>query len=232
MRNPARKLGPQRKPSTAITPIEYGGLQRAYDHFNKVLFASELPDVFITYQRKANSMGYFSADRFAGRVDELGKQHELALNPDNFVNQTDLQICQTLCHEMTHAWQQACGEPPSHNYHDKEWSTKMVAIGLQPSSTGAPGGKATGSRMSDYPIKGGLFLKAYADLAATGWKLNLESAHRLPKKPGTESKTKFACPKCPQVCWGKPSLELTCTLCGTHMKLAKPAKVERLRRAA
>jgi hypothetical protein len=36
----------------AITPIEYGGLQEAYDHFNTELFGKSLPDVFITYQRR------------------------------------------------------------------------------------------------------------------------------------------------------------------------------------
>src|SRR5215831_15257170 len=67
----------------AITPVEYTGLQKAYDHFNAELFGKTLPDVFITYQRKAHSRGYFSADRFAGRVGKFGK-HELALNPDAF----------------------------------------------------------------------------------------------------------------------------------------------------
>ena len=38
-----------RKKSDAITPIEYSGLQAAYDHFNKELFGGQLPDVFITY---------------------------------------------------------------------------------------------------------------------------------------------------------------------------------------
>jgi len=44
--------------TTAITPVEYTGLSDAYDH---------LPDVFITYQRKGRSRGFFAADRFAGR---------------------------------------------------------------------------------------------------------------------------------------------------------------------
>jgi hypothetical protein len=35
--------------SIAITPVEYGGLQEAYDHFNRELFGSGLPDVLITY---------------------------------------------------------------------------------------------------------------------------------------------------------------------------------------
>ena len=47
--------------ASAITPIEYGGLQTAFDHFNAALFDGALPDVFITYQRKANSAGYFLA---------------------------------------------------------------------------------------------------------------------------------------------------------------------------
>src|SRR5262252_9445660 len=51
----------------AITPVEYGGLQQAYDHFNKELFDGALPDVFITYQRKAHSAGYFAPDRFSAR---------------------------------------------------------------------------------------------------------------------------------------------------------------------
>ena len=75
--------------SDAITPVEYSGLQAAYDHFNKELFGGKLPDVFITYQRKARSLGYFSADRFNGRLDKTGR-HELALNPDGFINESDM----------------------------------------------------------------------------------------------------------------------------------------------
>src|SRR5262249_11123546 len=58
----------------AITPIEYGGLQQAYDHFNATLFDGTLPDVFITYQRRANSAGYFAPDRFSSRT-EKSAQH-------------------------------------------------------------------------------------------------------------------------------------------------------------
>src|SRR5262245_5450206 len=98
-----RKMG-------AITPVEYSGLQKAYDHFNAELFEGALPDVFITYQRRAHSQGYFSADRFSGRVGKFGK-HELALTPDAFINQTDEQVCQTLTHEMVHVWQHTLGTP-------------------------------------------------------------------------------------------------------------------------
>jgi hypothetical protein len=85
----------------AITPVEYSGLQEAFDRFNSALFDGALPDVFITYQRKAHSAGYFSPDRFSARVGEFGK-HELALNPDGFIGQTDEQVCQTIVHEQAH----------------------------------------------------------------------------------------------------------------------------------
>jgi hypothetical protein len=199
----------------AITPIEYGGLQEAYDHFNAALFEGGLPDVFITYQRKANSFGYFSPDRFSGRIGEFGNRHELALNPDAFVGQTDEQICQTLVHEMVHGWQEqpGNGKPSTRNYHNKEWAAKMKAIGLQPSSTGMVGGKETGAKMLDYIIPDGPFTKAYAKLAATGWKLNLQSAHRPGPKGGTNSKTKFTCSACKSNAWGKPDLGDACPDC-------------------
>ena len=69
----------------------------------------------------------------------------------------------------------------------------MKAIGLQPSNTGAVGGKETGQQMTHYIIAGGPFAKAFAKLAATGWKLNLQSAHR-PGPNAAEHKAKSTCP--------------------------------------
>lgn len=51
--------------------------------------------MFITYQRRSHSRGYFSADRFSGRVDKSGR-HELALNPDYFIGRSDEEITSTL----------------------------------------------------------------------------------------------------------------------------------------
>jgi len=169
--------------SAAITPVEYGGLQKAFDHFNRALFEIGQPDVFITYQRKAHSRGYFSADQFSGRSAEFGK-HELALNPDTFINRTDEQICSTLVHEQVHLWQHAYGKPSPRRYHNKEWAMKMKLIGLQPSSAGAVGGKETGQLMPHYIIPGGPFEQAFAKLAGAGWKLNLQSAPRAGQKGG------------------------------------------------
>jgi hypothetical protein len=200
----------------AITPIEYGGLQEAYDHFNAALFDGKLPDVFITYQRRANSAGYFAADRFSGRVAKFAR-HELALNPDGFIGQSDQQIVQTLVHEMTHAWQQACGTPPARGYHNKEWATKMKAIGLQPSSTGMVGGRETGQHMGDYIIPDGPFVRSYERLAKTGWRLNLQSAPHPNATRAPKLKTKFSCETCRQNAWGKPELAIICKPCGKQM---------------
>jgi SprT-like family len=210
--------------TVAITPVEYGGLQEAFEHFDRELFEGALPDCFITYQRKANSFGYFSPDRFSGRIGKWGK-HELALNPDAFINQSDEQVCQTLVHEMAHVWQHAFGKPAARGYHNKEWAAKMRAVGLQSSSTGMVGGKETGQKMMDYIIPDGPFTTAYAKLAATGWKLNLQSAHRPGAKGGTNSKTKFTCPSCGQNAWGKPDLAILCKPCGADM-LAPALPVE------
>jgi predicted SprT family Zn-dependent metalloprotease len=197
----------------AITPVEYSGLQEAYDHFNRELFDGALPDVFITYQRKANSHGFFAADRFAGRAIDSGR-HELALNPDGFVGKSDKEICSTLVHEQAHVWQHAIGTAPKRAYHDKEWAAKMKAIGLQPSSTGMVGGRETGQHMSHYVVPGGSFEQSYDRLAASNWKLNLESAHRPGEQKGPSSKTKFTCDRCGQNAWGKPDLAILCEPCG------------------
>jgi predicted SprT family Zn-dependent metalloprotease len=202
-----------------ITPIEYSGLQDAFDHFNRELFDDTLPDVFITYQRRAHSRGYFSPDRFSARGGKFGR-HELALNPDGFVDRTDEQICSTLAHEMAHVWQQAHGSPGAGRYHNKEWAAKMKSIGLMPSSTGMVGGKQTGYQVSHYIIPDGAFAASFERLATTGWQLNLQSALIEGPKGGRNSKTKFTCVDCGQNAWGKPDLAIICEPCGVKMKSA------------
>jgi predicted SprT family Zn-dependent metalloprotease len=165
----------ERKPTEpiAITPIEYSGLQEAYDHFNAELFDGRLVDVFITYQRHAHSKGYFAADRFSGRQIAFAK-HELALNPDAFVDRSDEQIAPTLVHEMAHCWQKQHGTPGSRGYHNREWAAKMKSLGLQPSNTGVPGGKETGQSMSHYIIPDGPFAMTFRKLE----RMETESAIR------------------------------------------------------
>jgi hypothetical protein len=71
-----------------VTLAEYGGFQKAYDFFNVALFEGALPNLLVTLQRKANTRGYFSPDRFSAR-DNDRTVHELALNPNTFDGSTD-----------------------------------------------------------------------------------------------------------------------------------------------
>jgi len=197
----------------AITQAQYRAFQEAYDFFNAELFGGSLPHVLVTLQRHARARGYFAPERFTGRT-EAAAAHELALNPDLFTGRTDEEILSTLAHEMAHVWQQSHGSPPRRSYHDRQWATKMKEIGLQPSTTGEPGGKETGQSVTHYIIGGGAYAKAYAKLKARGFQLRWQSAPAGKEaKAKKASKTKFTCPDCGQNAWGKPDVLLICGAC-------------------
>src|SRR5437763_12240072 len=199
--------------TAAITITEYQGFQHAYDFFNRELFEGSLPQVLVTLQRHANTRGYFSPERFAGRIDEAAVQ-ELALNPDEFTGRTDAMILSTLVHEMCHIWQQTHGKAPRRGYHDRQWAGKMREIGLQPSSTGEEGGKETGQSVSHYILPGGRYGKAYAKLALQGFALHWQSAPVSGEGRAKKlSKVKFTCPECGQNAWAKPGARLLCGEC-------------------
>jgi SprT-like family len=228
MRKPKTKMKTKAKAKTKAkqlkpTPVEYGGLQQAYDYLNTKLFDGQLPEVFLTYQRKARSGGHFSPDRFSTRADDDERLCEIALNPDGFLNKTDEFIVSILLHEMVHLWQFTLGRHPARGYHDKQWAAKMQDLGLMPSSIGMVGGKMTGTRMSHYILLGGLFARTFAVLAAAGWKLNLQSAPIAGATKAPSSKIKFSCPECEQNAWGKESLAIDCRLCGCKMGAAAAA---------
>jgi predicted SprT family Zn-dependent metalloprotease len=196
-----------------ITQAQYQAFQEAYDFFNKELFGGVLPHVLVTLQRKANTRGYFSPERFSGRNADTAA-HELAMNPDTFNGRSDEEILSTLAHEMAHVWQQTHGTPPRRSYHDREWAAKMKEIGLQPTDTGELGGKETGQRVTHYIIKGGPYAKAYATLKAKGLTLHWQSApFSKEAKAKKSSKHKFTCPDCQQNAWAKPEAELICGAC-------------------
>lgn len=200
-----------------ITQAQYNAFQQAYDFFNAELFGGSLPHVLVTLQRHAKARGYFSPERFTGRVEAKAAAHELAMNPDCFAGRTDEEILSTLAHEMAHVWQQSHGKPPTRCYHDRQWAAKMREIGLQPSTTGQPGGKETGQSVTHYIVPGGPYAQAYAKLARTGLRLDWQSApageRAKAKKASKASKTKFTCPDCGQNAWAKPDALIICGAC-------------------
>jgi hypothetical protein len=201
-----------------ITPLEYGGLQAAFTFLNGKLFDGALPDVFLTLSRRAKSGGHFAPDRLTKRGGNGEREHEVNLNPDIFTTKTDEFVVSILLHEMCHLAQHCEGTAPKKaGYHNARWAEIMIQRGLMPTANGMVGGRTTGSAMSHYIIDGGAFREAFRELAATGWRLHLESTpyrgeSRAPSS--AQSKTKFTCPACAANVWGKPETEVACIRCG------------------
>lgn len=218
----------------------YDRLDEAFDHFNRELFAGELPKVLLTKQRKRGSYGYFSGNRFAALGDPQQVVDEIALNPDHFDDGGEREVLSTLAHEMAHLWQHHRGKPSRSGYHNREWAAKMVEIGLIPTDTGKPGGKQTGQRVSHYVEDGGRFDRAcaaflaggpvplYVDRTARrrgatippGLVLVQEPEGAPEPGPANRNKVRYSCPKCGVNVWGKPGLELDCRPCAAALQPA------------
>ncbi|MCC6877376.1 MAG: hypothetical protein IT378_23930 [Sandaracinaceae bacterium] len=130
-------------------------------------------------------------------------------------------VASTLVHEMVHAWQHEHGTPSRTGYHNHEWAAKMEAIGLMPSSTGAPGGARVGQRMSHYVIEDGPFARAFERMRPAAWFpwvwfpwvcAEVPEDEALRRKRSVLSKTKYTCP-CGVNVWGKPGLHVVCAEC-------------------
>lgn len=231
-----------------MTPTEeaYSELQQAYDHFNAELFGGQLPPCLLTFQRKANSCGYFSAARFVRRHDgEITA--EIAVNPEYFALVPMIDILQTVAHESVHLWQHYFGSPGRARYHNSEWADKMEAIGLMPSDTGKPGGRRTGQNMSDYPIPGGPFMVAVEKLLTAKFQISWLDRYPPPNvvtgalggtsalaadagvslgvkltlpEPKPQTRAKFVCPKCKAAAWGKPGLRIICEPCEVRFEIS------------
>jgi hypothetical protein len=201
----------------APTELQYGALQRAYDHFNNALFAGRLPSCMITLQRQARTLGYFSPRKFIALQGDA-RTDEIALNPAHFHQRTPLETCSTLVHEMMHLAQEHFGKPAKGRYHNKECAAGMKAIGLHPSSTGEPGGAETGDHMSHYIIPGGPFALAYEAFERTGATIVWGDALRMTddKPAKLPKRVKFSCPRCSFNVQAVPSAtgKVACISCG------------------
>lgn len=217
---------------TTPTTHQFTKYQRLYNYFNKKLFKNELPPCLLILSRKtARVCGHFSKNRWQDK--EGNTTHEINLNPVYMATADDMNICQTLVHEMVHLWQHEFGKPSRAGYHNKEWANKMEAVGLTPSSTGAEGGNKTGQQMDDYPTPNGIFLKVFEKMPKdlllpfksaelVGGSLFVggvmaegegqqEQDEAKPKRPN-RNKLKYSC-SCGVNVWGKPNLNIICGEC-------------------
>lgn len=201
-----------------ITTTQYKSLDEAYVYFNEKLFDGKLPDVIINFERKPKMAGIHRHKKFQSRNGNGNKISELALNPDTFRGLDDLDILDTLVHEMVHHWQFTFGEPSRAGYHDREWAAKMKEIGLYPSSTGEVGGKETGQSMSDYIIDGGKFEIVAKAFLLNGSKIYWDSiVVEKEKKKRKKTRYKYTCPTCMVNMWGKKDANIVCGDCMEKM---------------
>jgi predicted SprT family Zn-dependent metalloprotease len=214
----------KKKLSSKPTQSQYGAYQAAWDYFNKTLFDGELSPCLLSFGRKNRMRGMFYADRW-GCVESVSEAlttgrpvsskrdicHEIVLNPD-VLDRPIEQTMSTLVHEMCHQWQFDHGKPPRSGYHDTQWATKMMEVGLVPSDTGEPGGKTVGQGMSHYIMDGGAFSHAIERMpedCALPWLSSLESK----KSKKAAKKVKYRCVTCRAQVWGKAGLEIACIPC-------------------
>jgi predicted SprT family Zn-dependent metalloprotease len=169
-------------------------------------------------QRHRGAYGYFAPERFGSR-DGATITDEIALNPQHFAGRSAKKTLSTLVHEMVHLWHQHFGKPSRTGYHNKEWATKMKMVGLHPSSTGEPGGKETGQKVSHYIVEGGPYDVAFAELEKQGigellgdrW--NESDDAKKARAAKAKSKTKYECEGCSLNAWAKPEAALMCGDC-------------------
>jgi SprT-like family len=202
------------------TPRVHQALDVAFNHFNKTLFKGKLPRCVITVSTKdSRSLGYFANQRFE-HSDKSAIVDNINMSP-YFFDRGARAVLSTLVHEMTHLEQFRFGEPSRAGYHNTAWGELMRRVGLEPSNTGAPGGKTTGQQMSHYIIEGGVFDRAFEALMAKGWndilpvdiwRMGVNGKGKR-VKPAGATRSKFTCPGCDLNAWAKPHARLMCADC-------------------
>lgn len=193
-----------------------GYLDRAYNYFNEMLFAGSLTPVVITLRAKPGKARGFYAAPEIGFVTANDEQQiaEIAIHIQR--KDDSAGILSTLVHEMVHHRQELEGKPSKGAYHNKQWCQMMMEIGLTPvNDRGQVELKATGRSVTHTIDDNGEF-----DQVCKQW---LDDngpvpVFELPKpKKNYTKKTKYACPFCDIVAYGKPDLYIICGNCDSPL---------------
>lgn len=205
-----------------------------FDYYNNHLFENSLDSPMIIITRSKNVFGHYSHKRWINPSKE--KVDEIAINPQMFYSFPLMEICQTIVHEMVHQWQFHYGKPSRTGYHNKEWSEKMIEIGLMPSSTGKEGGKSVGQKMADYTLIGGRFLEVteplinqnifsklyYEAVSNSNISVEQDLVESKPVKLGLQEKSKgkikYICRICDLNIWGKQGMKIICGECKSNFE--------------
>ena len=169
-----------------------------------------MPPCLVTLQRRANALGYFAHDRFEHR-DEREPTDEIALNPKHIIERPPEDTLRRWCTRWCTSGSTGSASRAAAGTTTPNGPTMMQEIGLEPSSTGAPGGKRTGDRVSHYIVAGGPFDLACQAFLAKNPGLLWGDRPVEPKSGG--KRAKYVCPEDGIAMWGRPGVQL---LCGEH----------------
>lgn len=203
-----------------ISARTYEVLHAAFDHFNDELFEGRLPPAILVLHRKRGAHGYFHANQWLLRGEDEDTEeglHEIALNPKT-MGRDAREVLSTLAHEMAHLWDQLFGKVPASG-HGPTWANKMDEIGLTPTSTGQPGGKRTGRKVTHMIVEGGAYEQAFDRFIARhpdAVGIFAKTAAPVAKKKDL-SKVKFTCGCCNANAWAKHTMRIICGECDEEM---------------
>lgn len=203
-------------PKSEPTAVQFAAYRAQYDYFNRKLFGGSLASVLLNFSRaSAKTLGSFAPKRW-GKGN--ASAHEISLSPSWLALRTPKETASTLVHEMVHAWQEEHGDPGRGRYHNQEWADKMKSLGLQPTSTGEPGGAETGDSMTHMIVKGGAFERAFDAMPKASHLPWSSFDKQREAKPRKKSKIKYTCMECMANAWARPESNLMCGDCEEHME--------------
>lgn len=213
----------------SVTAAQYGAFDQAKGYFIKTPFEKPLPPILLTLHEHRGSGGYYSPRRWVAREGEYRTYliAQINISPSILLLEPKM-LMSVLVHELVHHEQYTYGKPGRGGYHNTEFATLMHAIGLISSSTGQPGARRTGDRMSHYILEGGLFEEAYNAMPKEyilPFKphVELRGGHvpnrlsQIQKDARNKNKTKYTCLGCGTAAWGKPHLNVICGQCNTRL---------------
>ncbi|WP_060515478.1 hypothetical protein [Pseudomonas sp. NBRC 111132] len=189
-------------------------LQHAYHAINERFFSGALPGCEIGFSTRHGSEGHYRpgalpSGELCPALDQIAIGAHLSSS----------KMIESLAHQACHQYRQHSGPPPRRSYHDQVWAEKMVEIGLQPSSTGMPGGRVTGQKVSHYLLEGGGLSLLIRELHDQGLNINLAGAAG-PAGAGLRSankkawaRTKYTCAGCNKSVLGGDQFNLVCGDC-------------------
>jgi hypothetical protein len=152
----------------------------AFDFFNQQLFDGLLPAMNIHFSHMTRMTGFYCPGAWLGGEEE--DIAEIIMNPA--VLQLPVhEALSILVHKMCHYWQFGYGSPSRATNHNREWSQKMLEVGLLADTATQQGVRLPGQRVGHTIRAGGPFERACAAMPRElllPWKTAVNRAENLP----------------------------------------------------